>query len=225
MGWALLAGSVGGQFLYWFFVRQSACQPTFSGKPKINWNDFQPLWHWGRRFFFYSFLNNLSTNLPTVLAGRFLSLEMVGVWGVLQRIANLVSQGVLKIPQLAVPALIEMHAQGEESQFRKRSQQILWTQNVLAGLALGGFATGGDIFLRIWLGKSLQMDSWVLAVFSLSLLADFDQRFRFDLETIRLQMTRPTLAAFLKIFLIFLFVPYLSYQYSLLGMTAALGAV
>lgn len=225
MAWALLAGSVGGQFLYWFFAHQSKCRPTFSGSPRICWDDFRPLWQWGRRFFLYSLLNNLSTNLPTLLAGRFLPLEMVGVWGVLQRIANMVSQGVLKVPQLAVPALMEMHARGEESQFRKRSQQILWSQNTLAGLALGGFAAGGDIFLRIWLGKSLPMDTWVLPVFALALLADFDQRFRFDLETVRLQIRRPTFAACLKILLIVLLVPWLSHQYGLLGMAGALGAV
>jgi len=225
MAWGFLGGSIFSQILYWFFARQTKCRATYPGTPTIHWGDFQPLWQWGRRFFLYSLLNNLSTSLPTLLAGRFLSLEMVGVWGVLQRIASLVSQGVLKIPQIAVPALMEMHARGEESQFRKRSQQILWTQNTLAGLALGGFATGGDMFLKIWLGESLPMDGWVLPVFTFALLADFDQRFRFDLETIRFQIRRPTIAAFLKIFLILSLAPFFSHLYGLLGMTLALAAV
>jgi O-antigen/teichoic acid export membrane protein len=225
MAWSFLAGSAFSQGVYFYLARRSECLPKFPGKPAIRWSDFLPLWQWGRRFFLYSLLNNLSTSLPTLLAGRFLALEMVGVWGVLQRIANLVSQGVLKIPQLAVPALMEMHARGEESQFRKRSQQILWTQNALAGLALGGFATGGDMFLKFWLGESLPMDSWVLPVFTFALLADFDQRFRFDLETIRFQIRRPTIAAFLKIFLILSLVPFFSHLYGFLGMILALAAV
>ena len=221
MAWAFLGGSIFSQILYWFFVRQTKCCATFPRTPTIHWSDFQPLWLWGRRFFLYSLLDNFAANLPTLLAGRFLTLEALGIWGVLQRIANMVSQGVLKIPQLAAPALMEMHARGEESQFRKRSQQILWTQNFLAGLALGAITSGGDFFLKVWLGKALPMDFWVLPIFTLALLADFDQRIRLSLDSIRLQMRRPTAAAFLKTFMLILAVPYLSHQYGLIGILVA----
>ena len=224
MAWAFLGGTVFSQGLYWIFAFQPGCRPSFSGRPRIRWPDFQPLWFWGRQFFLFSLFNNLSNNLPTLLAGRFLSLEMVGVWGVLQRIANMMSQAVLKIPQVAVPALMEMHARGEEPLFYKRSRQILCIQNVLAGLALGAFAVGGDFFLTTWLGKPMPMPVWVLPIFTLTLLADFDQRLRFDLETLRLLVRRPTMAALLKIILILLAVPPLSHFYGLTGMTLALGA-
>lgn len=224
MAWAFLGGTIFSQGLYWVFAFQTGCRPSFPGRPRIRWPDFQPLWFWGRQFFLFSLFNNLSNNLPTLLAGRFLSLEMVGVWGVLQRIANMMSQAVLKIPQVAVPALMEMHARGEEPLFYKRSRQILCIQNVLAGLALGAFAVGGDSFLATWLGKPMPMPVWVLPIFTLTLLADFDQRLRFDLETLRLLVRRPTMAALLKIILILLAVPPLSHFYGLTGMTLALGA-
>lgn len=60
--------------------------------------------------------------------------------------------------------------------------------------------------------------------YTLTLLADFDQRLRFDLETLRLLVRRPTMAALLKIILILLAVPPLSHFYGLTGMTLALGA-
>jgi O-antigen/teichoic acid export membrane protein len=159
------------------------------------------------------------------LASRFFPLEMVGAWGVLQRIANMVSQAVLKITQTSVPALMEMHARGEEARFFKRSQQILWAQNVFAGLVLGFFAFGGEFLLKVWLGKELPLGGWILPLFTLSLLADFDQRFRFDLETVRLMMRRPTLVAFLKIILILISIPPLGHFYGLTGMVLALATV
>lgn len=225
MAWAFLVGSLAGQALYWGFARHAKCLPTYAGVPSIQLSDFQPLWFWGKRFFLFSLLNNLSTSLPTLLVGRSLPLEIVGVWGVLQRIANMVSQAVLKIPQTAVPALMEMHTRGEEGRFYKRSQQILWTQNVLAGLLLGFFAFGGGFLLKIWLGKEMPVGGWVLPLFTLALLADFDQRFRFDLETIRLMMRRPTLVAFLKIILTLISIPPLSHFYGLTGMVFALATV
>jgi O-antigen/teichoic acid export membrane protein len=225
MAWAFLASSVLSQVLYWLFARSTGCLPSYPGFPRIRLHDFQPLWIWGRRFFLYSLLDNLATNLPVLLAGRFLSLEMVGVWGVLQRIANMMSQTVSKISQLAVPALMEMHARGEETQFRKRSRQVLWVQNSLAGLGLGIIATGGDELLRIWLGKPIPLGAWVLPLFTLALLADFDQRTRFGLETLRLQIRRPTFASFAKVFLLLFSIPFLTYFYGLTGMSVALGAV
>jgi len=225
MAWAVLAASIPSQILYWLFARHAGCQPTCPTFPKMRWHDFRPLWFWGRRFFFYSLLDNFSTSLPTLLAGRFLSLEMVGVWGVLQRIYNLMSQAVSKIFQLAVPALMEMHARSEEFQFGKRSDQILWIQNSLAGLGLGIFAASGQDLLRLWLGKSMPLDVWVLPIFSLALLADFDQRARFGLETCRLQMNRPTLAVFLKVVLLLLLTPALSRWYGLQGMALGLWIV
>ena len=225
MAWAFLAGSLAGQILYWGFARLAKCLPTYPGAPSIQLSDFQPLWFWGKRFFLFSLLNNLSTSLPTLLAGRSLPLEIVGIWGVLQRVANMVSQAVLKIPQTAVPALMEMHTRGEETRFHKRSQQILWTQNALAGTILGFFAFGGEFLLKVWLGKEMPLGGWILPLFTLSLLADFDQRFRFDLETVRLMMRRPTLIAFLKIILILISIPPLSYFYGLTGMILALAII
>lgn len=225
MAWAFLLGSLAGQILYWGFARLAKCLPTYPAAPSIQLSDFQPLWFWGKRFFLFSLLNNLSTTLPTLLAARSLPLEIVGVWGVLQKIANMVSQAVLKIPQTAVPALMEMHARGEEARFHKRSQQILWTQNALAGLILGFFAFGGDFLLKVWLGKEMPLGVWILPLFTLSLLADFDQRSRFDLETVRLMMRRPTLVAFLKFILILISIPPLSYFYGLTGMILALAII
>jgi len=225
MAWAFLASSILSQILYWLFARSTGCLPTFLGFPKIRLCDFQPLWIWGRRFFLYSLLDNLASNLPILLAGRFLSLEMVGVWGVLQRIANMMSQTVSKISQLAVPALMEMHARGEEAQFKKRSRQVLWVQNSLAGLGLGILSTGGDVLLKIWLGKPIPLGAWVLPLFTLALLADFDQRTRFGLETVRLQIRRPTFASFLKVSLLLLSIPFLIHFYGLMGMSIALGFV
>jgi O-antigen/teichoic acid export membrane protein len=147
---------------------------------------------------------------------------MVGVWGVLQRIANMMSQAVSKVSQLAVPALMEMHARREETRFRKRSRQVLWVQNSLAGFGLGIIATGGDVLLKIWLGKPIPLGAWALPLFTLALLADFDQRARFGLETLRLQIRRPTFASFLKVFLLLLSIPFLIHFYGLTGMSMAL---
>ena len=225
MAWAFFGGSLTTKMLYTFFAFRAGCRPTYPGSPKIGWPDFKPLWFWGRRFFLYSLLDNLASNLPTLLAGRFLSLEMLGVWGVLQRIANMMSQAVQKIPQLAAPALMEMHSRGEETRFRRRSGQVLIIQNCLGGAALGALSFGGDFFLKVWLGKPIPMDCWVLPLFTFGLLADFDQRIRFSMDAIRLQMWRPTIAAVLKVSLILLLVPWMSRFYSLTGMTLALAII
>ena len=225
MAWGFLASSILSQVLYWLFARSTECLPTFPGFPRIHLHDFQPLWIWGRRFFLYSLLDNLASNLPILLAGRFLSLEMLGVWGVLQRIANMMSQTVSRVSQLAVPALMEMHARGEETQFKQRSRQVLWVQNSLAGFGLGIIATGGDVLLKIWLGKPIPLGAWVFPLFTLALLADFDQRTRFGLETLRLQIRRPTFASFTKVFLLLLSIPPLIHFYGLTGMSMALAVV
>jgi len=225
MGWGFLAGSVSSQVLYWIFVKRRDYYPFFADFPIFQWVDFQGLFFWGRKFFLVSFLNNLSGSLPTLLAGRFLSLELVGVWGVLQRIGNLASQLLLKIPQLAIPALMEMHARGEEQRFRKRSQQLLWMQNVLAGIFLGIFAGAGDFLLSLWISMATPIPGLILCIFALGLLADFDQRLRFDLEATRFQLNRPTLASFIKIASTLLCVPLCSVVYGLSGMVAALSAI
>jgi hypothetical protein len=64
-----------------------------------------------------------------------------------------------------------------------------------------------------------------LPLFTLALLADFDQRTRFGLETLRLQIRRPTFASFAKVFLLLFSIPFLTYFYGLTGMSVALGAV
>jgi len=225
MACSFILGGASSQYFYWLFARRQKCLPTFPGTPKLRWQDFRPLWFWGRQFFLFSFLNNLASNLPTLLAGRFLPLEIVGVWGVLQRVANMVSQIVLKFPQLAAPVLMEMHARGEEKSFQKRANQILWIQDLCGSFILGVLATGGSFLLAAWLGKVFVLNFWILPLFALALFADFDQRFRFDVETTRLQMKRPTAAAFAKVFLILAFVPFLSHDYGLLGMAMALGVV
>lgn len=225
MAWAFLAGSLAGQIMYWGFARLSKCLPSFPGTPSIRLSDFQPLWFWGKRFFLYSFFDNLSGNLPTILAGRFLTLETLGAWGVLQRIANMMSQAIQKLPQLAVPALMEMHARGEESRFYKRSGQILLIQNFLAAATLGILSVWGDFFLKVWLGKELPLGHWILPIFCIGLLLDFDQRIRYSFDSIRLHLKRPTAAACLKTFFILLGLPILIHSFGLIGMAAGLAAL
>ena len=150
---------------------------------------------------------------------------MLGVWGVLQRIANMMSQAVQKIPQLAIPALMEMHARSEESRFYKRGGQILLIQNTLAAAALGILAVWGDFFLKLWLGKELPLGLWILPVFCASLLLDFDQRIRYGFDSLRLHLRRPTAAACLKTFLILLGLPICIHLFGLIGMVAGLAAL
>ena len=222
MAWAFLGGTAFSQVLYWIFTFQTGCRPSFPGRPRIRWPDFHPLWFWGRQFFLYSFLGNLSNSLPTLLAGRFLAPEAVGIWGVLQRVANMMSQTVLKIPQLAVPALMEMHAQGDDSRFKKRGCQVLWVQNAFSGIFLGAFGALGGYILERWLGHPIITNPWIFPLFALALLADYDQRLRFDVETIRLQMRRPLLAAFLKNVLLLALLPVFGQTLGLGGMILAL---
>jgi len=222
MAWAFLAGSLAGQIMYWGFARLSKCLPSFPGTPSIRLSDFQLLWFWGKRFFLYSLFDNLSGNLPTILAGRFLTLETLGVWGVLQRIANMMSQAVQKFPQLAVPALMEMHARGEESRFYKRTGQILLIQNILAAAGLGILSVWGVIFLKVWLGKELPLGHWILPIFCVGLLLDFDQRIRYSFDSIRLHLKRPTAAVCLKAIFILLGLPFFTHFFGLTGMVLAL---
>ena len=218
MGWAFLGGAAFSQVIYLYFAHQTKCRPTFSGVPNIRWPDFQPFWFWGRHFFFYSFFGNLSSNLPTLLAGRFLSPGEIGIWGVLQKIANMMSQTLLKVPQLAGPALMEMHAQGDELRFRKRSFQILTIQNVLAALGLGVFASTGTYVLQAWLGQTVVLSQLTLLIFALALFAEVDQRFRLDVESLRLLLRRPLWASVIKIALLSLMVPLFSKLFGLDGL-------
>ena len=120
---------------------------------------------------------------------------------------------------------MEMHSRGEESRFYKRSGQILLIQNVLAAAVLGVFSVWGNFVLKVWLGKELPKDVWIIPIFCVGLLLDFDQRVRFGFDSIRLHFRRPTGAACLKTFLILLGLPLFSHFYGLTGMTAALAAL
>jgi len=166
--WSLVGSSLSQSFisaaLFNLFARHN-CIPTF------NWESFRSLYSYGSRVSIISFLEFLSSNLDTLLIGRYMGGNSIGLYNRAFMISNLpIENAVSSLSRVLFPAFSRIH-----SDTKKLASNYILILQVIGSLIIPlcfGMAAASDTIVLIILGPKWLSAAPVVTI--LCLVAPFN---------------------------------------------------